>query len=404
MKNFVKFVCLALVLVMTLCAFASCSGTANTPADTDGADTDSSANNNAAGSTIKIGGIGPITGGAAIYGISVMNGMQIAVDEINAAGGICGAQIEYKFEDDVHDPETSVNAYNSLVDWGMNALIGTVTTGPALSVSPLAYEDRIFMLTPSASSTDVTDGKDNVFQLCFSDPNQGTGSAQYIGENMKDSKIAIIYRNDDAYSQGIRDTFVAEAANHSLNIVYEGTFTDATSTDFSVQLTGAKNAGADLVFLPIYYQPASVIFTQAAAMDYAPIFFGVDGMDGILTMEGFDTKLAEGVYVLTPFSADSTDEATVSFVTKYQDKYGEVPTQFAADGYDCVYALKAACEKAGYTADMNTEGLCDALMTAMTEITVDGVTGAGMTWSADGSVNKAPMAVIIKDGAYVSAK
>lgn len=388
MKTFVKVISLALVLVMTLCMFASC-GAEKTPSSDD---------------TIKIGAIGPITGGAAIYGISVMNGMQIAVDEINAAGGICGAKIEYKFQDDVSDAETSVNAYNNLVDWGMEVLVGTVTTGPALAVSPLAYEDRIFELTPSASSVDVTDGKDNVFQLCFSDPNQGTGAAAYISENMKDNKIAVIYRNDDAYSQGIRDTFIAEATAQGLDVVYEGTFTKDTQTDFSVQLTAAKNANASLIFLPTYYEPASVIFTQAAAMDYAPIFFGVDGMDGILTMEGFDPALAEGVYVLTPFSADATDDTTVSFVTKYKEKYNEIPTQFAADGYDCVYAVKAACEKAGFKAGMDRAELCEALVKAMTEITVDGVTGAGMTWSEDGAVNKAPMAVIIKDGAYVSAK
>ncbi len=385
MKKALKILCLALSAVMTLCAFAACG--------------DSTGSND----TLKIGSIGPITGDAAIYGNSVKNGIQIAVDEINEAGGICGVQIEFRFEDDVNDNETSVNAYNNLVDWGMDVLLGTVTTSPALAVSPLAFNDRIFALTPSASAPEVTDGKDNMFQLCFSDPNQGIGAADYIGEHLADKKIAIIYRNDDPYSQGIRDTFISEGQSKSLNIVYEGTFTKDTSADFSVQLTAAKNAGADLVFLPIYYQPASTIFTQAKSMDYAPTFFGVDGMDGILTMKGFDTSLAEGVYVLTPFSADSTDEATVSFVTKYNEKYGETPTQFAADGYDCVYAIKAACEKAGYTTSLKGEELCEAIMKAMTEITVDGVTGAGMTWSADGTVNKVPTAVIIKDGVYVSA-
>lgn len=387
MKKALKFLCFALVAAMMLCTFAACGN--DTAGDTD---------------TIKIGSIGPVTGDAAIYGNAVKNGIQIAVDEVNAAGGICGVQIEYKFEDDVNDGETSTNAYNNLVDWGMDILLGTVTTGPALVVSPLAYNDRVFMLTPSGSAPDITEGKDNVFQLCFSDPNQGVGAANYIGDNMAGKKIAIIYRNDDAYSQGIRDTFVTEAESRSLEIVYEGTFTKDTSTDFSVQLTAAKNAQADLIFLPIYYQPASTILTQAKAMDYTPTFFGVDGMDGILTMKGFDISLAEGVYVLTPFSADSTDSATVSFVAKYQEKYGETPNQFAADGYDCVYAIKAACEKAGYTTELKGAELCEAIMKAMTEITVDGVTGAGMTWSSDGTVNKTPTAVIIEDGAYVSAK
>ena len=378
---------LALLVAVVLCAtmFVGCGKTEDS-------------------NTLKIGGIGPITGEAAIYGQAVMNGCQIAVDEINAAGGIGGMQIEFKFEDDVHNAETSVNAYNKLMDWGMDILVGTVTTGPCISVSEKVYEDRVFALTPSASSPDVTKGKDNMFQLCFSDPNQGTGSATYIAANMADKKIAVIYRNDDAYSQGIRDTFVAEANAKSLEIVYEGTFTADTATDFQVQLTAAKNANADLIFLPIYYQPASVILAQAKAMNYAPTFFGVDGMDGILTMDNFDTTLAEGVMVLTPFSADAQDELTVNFVKEYQKRHNEIPNQFAADGYDCIYAVKAAYEKAGCTADMSAEELCDALVGAMKEISFNGLTGTNMTWKATGEVNKMPAAVIIKNGAYVSAE
>ncbi len=355
------------------------------------------------GNTFKIGGIGPVTGDAAIYGQAVRNGAKIAVDEINANGGIGGRQIEFKFEDDVNVAETSVTAYNKLMDWGMDVLVGTVTTTPCISVSEKIYDERVFALTPSASSTDVTKGKDNMFQLCFSDPNQGTGSATYIAANMADKKIAVIYRNDDAYSQGIRDTFVAEANAKKLDVVYEGTFTADTATDFSVQLTAAKAANADLIFLPIYYQPASVILAQAKAMDYAPTFFGVDGMDGILTMENFDTTLAEGVMVLTPFSADAEDDLTKNFVAKYKELYGETPNQFAADGYDCIYAVKAAYEKAGATAEMDDEELCDALVKAMKEISFDGLTGQDMTWSDKGEVNKMPTAVVIKDGVYVSA-
>ena len=355
------------------------------------------------GNTIKIGGIGPTTGTAAIYGQAVKNGAQIAVDEINAAGGINGLKIEFQFQDDANVAESSVNAYNKLMDWGMDILMGTVTTTPCISVSAKAYSDRVFALTPSASSTDVTADKDNMFQLCFSDPNQGTGSATYIAEKMAGKKIAVIYRNDDAYSQGIRDTFIAEAQAKNLNIVYEGTFTEDTATDFSVQLTGAKAANADLIFLPIYYQPASVILAQAKQMDYAPIFFGVDGMDGILTMENFDITLAEGVMVLTPFSADAEDELTKNFVKKYKELYKETPNQFAADGYDCVYAIKAACEKAGVKGNMSRADICEALIKAIKEISFDGLTGTDMTWSDKGEVNKMPTAVVIKDGVYVGA-
>ena len=347
----------------------------------------------------KIGTIGPLTGENAIYGQAVANGAKIAVDEINAAGG--DIQFELKSEDDVADGETSVNAYNNLMDWGMQVLVGPTTSGASIAVADVAYSDRTFMLTPSGSSTDIIAGKDNVFQVCFTDPNQGTGSADYMAENMADAKIAIIYRNDDPYSQGIRDTFVTEAGAKGLSVVYEGTFTADTATDFSVQLTGAQAAGADLLFLPIYYQQASVILNQANAMGYAPTFFGVDGMDGILTLEGFDASLAEGVMLLTPFSADAEDEKTQNFVKTYQEQFGDIPNQFAADAYDAVYIVKAALEAAGCTSDMSSTDICEAMVGAMTTISYDGLTGQSMTWSADGTVSKAPMAVVIENGVYV---
>ena len=388
----------ALMMAMTMTVSLAACGGGKT--ESTAPSTETPAASGEAGGTFKLGTIGPLTGDAAIYGQAVANGAKIAVDEINAAGG--AIQFEFQSQDDVADGETSVNAYNKLMDWGMQVMVGPTTTGASIAVADKVYADRTIMLTPSASSPDVTAGKDNVFQVCFTDPNQGTGSADYIADNMTGAKVAVIYRNDDAYSQGIRDTFVAEAAAKGLEVVYEGTFTADTATDFSVQLTAAQSAGADTVFLPIYYQPASVILTQAAAMNYAPTFFGVDGMDGILTMEGFDTSLAEGVMLLTPFSADAADERTQNFVKAYQAAYGDVPNQFAADAYDGVYIMKAALEAAGCTADMSSADICEAVVSVMTTISVDGLTGQGMTWSADGAVSKAPMAVVIKDGVYVT--
>ena len=391
----------ALMMAMTMTvSLAACGGKTETPApSTDAPGTETPAASGEAGGTFKLGTIGPLTGDAAIYGQAVANGAKIAVDEINAAGG--AIQFEFQSQDDVADGETSVNAYNKLMDWGMQVMVGPTTTGASIAVADKVYADRTIMLTPSASSPDVTAGKDNVFQVCFTDPNQGTASADYMADNMTGAKVAVIYRNDDAYSQGIRDTFVAEAAAKGLEVVYEGTFTADTATDFSVQLTAAQSAGADTVFLPIYYQPASVILTQAAAMNYAPTFFGVDGMDGILTMEGFDTSLAEGVMLLTPFSADAEDARTQTFVKAYQDQFGETPNQFAADAYDAVYIYAAALEAAGCTADMSSADICEALVGVMTTISVDGLTGQGMTWDASGAVSKAPMAVIIENGTYV---
>ena len=352
--------------------------------------------------TIKIGGIGPLTGGAAAYGNAVKNGAEIALEEINAKDEL-EFDFELKFQDDEHLPEKADNAYNALRDWNMHILLGTVTTTPCLAVAPTTYADRVFTITPSASSPEVIEGKNNVFQVCFSDPNQGTASAKYIAENALATKIAIIYKNDDAYSTGIYEAFKAEAEKYDLEIVSTTTFTTDTASYFSVQIGDAKTNGAELVFLPIYYEPASLILTQAASSEFAPIFFGVDGMDGILSLEGFNKSLAEGVHLLTPFSADSEDELTKSFVSKYQEKYGEIPNQFAADAYDAVYAIYEAVKKSGVTPDMSAEDMCDKLSAAMTEISINGLTGAGsaLTWNEKGEVSKNPMAVVIKDGVYV---
>ncbi|HIR76816.1 MAG TPA: ABC transporter substrate-binding protein [Candidatus Choladousia intestinipullorum] len=352
------------------------------------------------GATFKIGGIGPMTGAAAAYGNAVMNAAQIAIDEINEAGGVNGAQLEFNPQDDENDPETSVNAYNTLKDWGMQMLLGTVTSAPCIAVGAEAANDNLFLLTPSGSAVECIAGGDNAFRVCFSDPDQGAASAQYIGEHGLAEKVAVIYDSSDVYSSGIYATFQAEAANQPFEIVSAEAFTADSKTDFSVQLQKAKDAGADLVYLPIYYNEASLILTQAAAMDFAPQWFGVDGMDGILSVEGFDTALAEGVMLLTPFSADAEDELTQNFVSKYQELYNEVPNQFAADAYDGVYIIKAALEQAGATPDMEASELCDALKTAMTEITVDGLTGSGMTWDETREPSKEPKAVVIEDGVY----
>lgn len=353
---------------------------------------------NAQGEALKIGGIGPITGGAAVYGIAVKQGAELAVKEINAKGGI---QLALNYQDDEHDAEKAVNAYNNLKDWGMQVLMGTVTSTPCLAVADKTYEDRIFQLTPSGSATDCVK-YDNAFRVCFSDPNQGTASAQYIAENKLATKVAVIYDSSDVYSKGIYETFAAEAKSQNLEVVAVEAFTADSKTDFNVQLSKAKSAGADLVFLPIYYNEATLILTQANKMGYAPKFFGCDGLDGILTVDQFDTKLAEGVMLLTPFAADATDKLTVDFVKAYSEAYGEIPNQFAADAYDAIYAIYAACEKAGVTSAMKADEICEKMMKAFTEISLDGLTGLGMTWTADGEPNKAPKAVKITNGAYAA--
>ena len=411
MKKFLSIL-LALALVLSLAACSggsgdsgSGSGDSQTSGDTGSGDSGSGdagsgdSGSGASGAAFKLGGTGPLTGDAAIYGNAARNGAQIAVDEINAMGGI---QFELNYQDDAHDAEKAVNAYNNLKDWGMQISLGSVTSTPCEATAAETYADRIFALTPSASSTATTAGKDNMFQMCFIDPTQGTLAAQSISEKKLGTKIAVIWKNDDVYSKGIYDTFMAEAANLGLEVVSDTNFNNNNATDFSVQIADAQSKGADLVFLPMYYQVAALIFSQANSVGYAPKWFGVDGMDGILTLDGFDTSLAEGVMLLTPFNANSDDEKVSSFVAEYQNRHNEVPNQFAADGYDCVYAYKQALENAGATPDMSAEELCDLMIQQFTSMSFDGLTGSSATWGADGAVTKAPIVVEIQGGEYVT--
>lgn len=350
---------------------------------------------------IKIGMIGPLTGDAAVYGTAVKAAMEIAVEEINAKGGL---QIELNCQDDAHDAEKSVNAYNTLKDWGMQFLGGTVTTNPSLAVAAEAANDRMFMLTPSASAVDVAMVGDNVYQICFTDPNQGAGSADLIADRKMAEKIAVIYDASDAYSTGIYESFMEEAAKVGLNVVCETSFTGDSKSDLSTQVAQCKDADADLVFLPFYYTEAAQVLVQADKIGYTPKFFGCDGMDGILDVEGFDTSLAEGLMMMTPFAADAEDEATKSFVSKFQEKMGGIPNQFGADGYDVVYAIYQACLAAGVDGSTPADEACDKLIEQFSTMSFDGLTGTGMTWDANGMVSKVPTAVEIKDGAYVSVQ
>lgn len=403
-----KFISLALVAAMTA-SLAAC-GSSSSSTETSAASSESSAETEAAAEAgsdsadgvFVIGGSGPLTGGAAIYGQAVKNGGQIAVDEINEAGGINGYQVKWVFEDDEHDAEKALNAYNTLKDEGLQMMVGTVTSGPCLAVVQETADDNMFQITPSGTTQDIT-ANPNVFRMCFSDPAQGAKSAQYIGEHGLATKVGVIYDSSDPYSQGIYESFDADAANYGIEIVAAEAFTADSKTDFTAQLQKMKDAGAELVFLPFYYTEAALVLKQAKDMNYAPTFFGCDGMDGILNLENFDTSLAEGLMLLTPFSADATDDLTVNFVTKYNELFGETPIQFAADAYDCVYAIKAAAEKANITPDMSVSDICDALEPAMTEIEFDGLTGTGIKFDENGEPDKAPKAVVIENGAYVLA-
>lgn len=400
-----RMMCAAMAAAMTV-SLVACGGsnsTAETTAAAGGAAADSAEDSGAASSdaVFVIGGSGPLTGGSALYGTAVQNGGQVAADEINANGGINGYQVKWLFEDDEADGEKAINAYNTLKDGGMQMFVGTTTSGACMSVIAETENDNMFQITPSGTTADITKPA-NVYRMCFSDPAQGTKSAQYIAENGVAQKVGVIYDNSDTYSSGIYENFVKEAQNQGLEVVGAESFNSESKTDFKTQLQKLKDAGAELVFLPFYYTEASLVLKQADEMGWAPKFFGCDGMDGILDLPDFDTSLAEGLMLLTPFSADAEDELTQNFVAAYEEAYGETPIQFAADAYDCLYVIKAAAEAADITPDMEISDMCEAMKTAMTEVTLDGLTGQGISFDENGEPNKAPKAVVIENGAYKS--
>ena len=394
-----KIFALMLSVLMVASLLAGC-GSSAAPAETKAPASEGEAAAPAA-DAIKLGMCGPLTGGAAVYGTAVQAGMEIAVEEINAMGGL---QFALNCQDDEHDTEKAANAYNALKDWGMQVMAGPVTTAPSNVVAAECANDEIFMLTPSASGASVIEYGDNIFQICFTDPNQGTASADYMANNgMADKVIGVIYDSSDVYSAGIYEKFAAQAQANGLNVACVEAFTADNKADLTTQVTKCKEAGCEVVFLPFYATEAAQVLTYANTIGFAPVFFGCDGLDGVLTVEGFDPTLAEGVMLLTPFSADAEDEATKSFVAKFQEKTGIIPNQFAADAYDVIYAIYQACIAGNVTADMSAAEINAILVEQFTSMTFDGLTGAGMTWAATGEVSKSPMAVVIKDGVYVGA-
>lgn len=386
MKNFKKVLAVVMALALIVTCFAAC-GKTDTPETKD--------------AVLKIGFTGPLTGDNAQYGLAVQYGAQLAIDEINAAGGVNGMKLELLYQDDMADPAAAVTGYSKLIDDGMKVSLGGVTSGACTAFLGEAADDNMFMLTPSATAVEAIQG-DYAFRVCFSDPAQGTVSADYIKDNGVAEKVAVIYDSSDAYSSGIYKNFIAEAKVKGLDVVAEESYTKNTKTDFSAQLQSVKNSGADLLFLPIYYNEASLILAQAKTAGLNVKVFGCDGLDGLVSMENFDKTLAENVMLLTPFSASATDDLTVNFVKNFKAKYSETYlNQFGADAYDAVYILKAAIEKANVTADMDASAICEALKKAMVEITFTGVTGTDITWGADGEPVKKPIAVKIVNGEYV---
>lgn len=375
-----KFLCMMMAVLMVL-AMAACGGE---PANNGGNDTPDA-------TTVKIGGIGPLTGAYANYGLSEKNGAELAVKEINEAGGIAGKQIELSYQDSQGESESAVNAYGKLMDWGMEVSLGCVLSGENASVVAAARDDDVLLITPSGSADKCIDGNDKAFRVCFYDSYQGAAAAQYIKDNNMVDTVGILYQSDNDYSVGLYNAFVAKCGELGITIAETQTFTSSTNTDFSTQVSALVSSGVKLVFIPLYAEEASTFLTQAHGKFADDVyFFGADGLDGILGKVEQDTSLANNVLMLTPFAADNPAENVQSFVKKYQEAYSATPDQFAADAYDAIYAIKAAVEKAGSTSGA-------ALASALTSLTVEGVTGT-MTWAADGNTNKPASAILYYDG------
>ncbi len=373
-KNIKKMMGLGLILSLTAASLAGCGP--------------------AAGDKFIIGGIGPISGDAASYGTSVKQGAEIAIEEINKAGGVTvGGKkltLELNFMDDEAQPDKAVTAFNALMDAKINALMGTVTSDAGLGIIDLTKEEGILMLTPSGSAAGLTK-YDNAFRLCFTDPLQGVTMANYAKDNGY-TKIAVIYNNSDNYSTGMMQAFVDQVAVNGGTVVANESFVEG-DVDFNTQLTKIKGTDAEVIFIPSYYKEAALITTQAAGLGMSLPFLGGDGWDGVIA-QTVDPAVLEGAVFLTPFNASATDAKTADFVKKYDEKYKAIPDQFAADGYDSIYVIAAALEKAGSTDN-------DKLIAAMTQITVDGLTGS-MTFNANGEPNKGANFVEIRDGKYIS--
>ena len=382
---------IAIILALVLCVglFAGCASSAD--------------NGYTAKNTEYVIGVsGPLTGGAAMYGQAVVNSAQIAVDEINAAGGLNGVKFKLVSTDDMNDPTKISTNYSSLLEGGMQLSLGTVTTQPALEFKNLSADDNVFFLTPSASG-DAVPANENGYQMCFADGNQGKVAAEFVNANFAGQTIGACYKSDEAYSKGIFDQFKANL-DDSVTVI-ETTFTEANATDFSTQIDTLKDC--TFIFMPTYYTPASLFMTQAKDILAADaVYYGCDGFDGIDNIEGFDiTTIPQAVTMLSHFNSKATDGVAKEFIDKYVAQYGaETLNQFGASAYDCVYALYGAMEKAvaegkKVPVTISASDLCDILKEQFEGgYTVENaVTGESITWEANGYVNKSAIQYVIKE-------
>jgi len=375
-----KMFALLMASLMVISMFAGCAPT----------ETGNSGDENTGNTEFVLGMSGPLTGGAAVYGLAVQNAAQMAVEEINAAGGLNGYKFKLIATDDQHDPTKVATNYANLMEQGMQVSLGTVTTGPALEFKTLAKEDNVFFLTPSASGDDVPEF-DNGFQMCFADGNQGAVAADYVN-NASLTEIGVFYKSDDSYSDGIYKQF-KENLNDTIKVV-ETSFTDATSTDFSTQISQLKECS--FIFMPIYYQPAAVFMEQAKdIISKEATYYGCDGFDGLAGQIDLAT-IPQQVSMLSHFDATATEGKAAEFIKKYTEKFGtDTLNQFGASAYDCVYAIFGAMkelidEGKDVTPQTSASALCDMLKAKFTGgyTVAEGATGQDIKWNEDGTVDK----------------
>ena len=378
-----KTIALVLALVMCIGLFSGCGASGYTAKNTE----------------YVIGLSGPLTGGAAVYGTAVKNAAQLAVDEINAAGGLNGIKFKLVAMDDVNDATKIATNYAALLEGGMQLSLGTVTTNPCKEFKKLSKDDNVFFLTPSASADEIPEF-DNGYQMCFADGNQGKVAAAFVNENYAGQTIGLFYKSDDAYSKGIYEQFKANLSA-DVNVV-ETTFTDANATDFSTQIDTLKDC--KFLFMPIYYTPASVFMTQAKdILASDAVYYGCDGFDGLASVLDLAT-IPQSITMLSHFDSNAQSGAAKTFIDKYVATYGaDTLNQFGASAYDCVYALYGAMKKAmdegtKIPVTISASDLCEILKAQFNGgyTLENAVTGESISWESNGYVNKIAIQYFMK--------
>lgn len=341
---------------------------------------------------IKLGGIIPQTGAASVYGITAENGVKLAIEEINAAGGINGKQIEWVSDDDKGDPTEAVTVYNKLVEEGVVGIVGPITSKPAQAVADNSQEDKLPIITPTGTMASITEGYDNVFRTCFTDPLQGKILANLAADNLQAKKVAVLRNTSNDYSNGVADAFIEQAKTKGIEIVADEGYGDG-DVDFKVQLVNIQKANPEVILIPEYYEKDTAIAKQIKELGINAKIIGPDGWDGVLaSVDAASKGTLEGVYFTNHYAVDDTQEKVQNFVKAYKDKYGEDPSAFSALAYDTVYVYKEAFEKAGSTDS-------DAVVKALKNVSLDLVTGK-LTFGENNNPVKSASIIKIVDGKY----